>query len=146
MAWHYLDFGEACLAIDAARLQAAEVGQPHLAPPVPLKYCDRNTIEAALAAPAAGFGSHEQYPDLPSKAAVLLYTLAKSQACVDGNKRAALILVLVFLDQNYAELRADDKELATCIEVAAISSREDRDAVLDELTAWMTHAIASEPL
>lgn len=116
-----------------------------MAPPVRLRYCDHNTIEAALATPAAGFAGHEQYPDLASKAAVLLYTLAKSQACVDGNKRVALILVLVFLDLNYVTLRARDQEIATCIEVAAVSPREDRDAVLGDLTEWMRHAIASVP-
>jgi len=146
LPWRYVDYDDACLAIRAARLQASEDGTPHLAPPTPLEDCSRNTIETALAAPAAGFGGFEQYRDLPSKVAVLLYTLAKSQACIDGNKRVALTLVLVFVDQNYAQLRATDKELAACIEAAAISPREDRDAMLNELTAWLTHAIVSEVL
>lgn len=96
-----------------------------------------------MAAPAAGYGGYERYPDLPSKAAVLLYTLAKSQACVDGNKRVALILVLVFLDQNYAMSSASDGELAANINLAAASQREDRDAILEQLTTWLAQVIGS---
>jgi len=33
---------------------------------------DRSLAESALAAPAAGFGDHEQYPSFAVKAAVLL--------------------------------------------------------------------------
>jgi len=64
--------------------------------------CERGTIELALASPRAGFADKELYPDLRSKAAVLLYTLAKSQACPDGNKRIALVLVEAFLRLNGA--------------------------------------------
>jgi prophage maintenance system killer protein len=53
---------------------------------VPLEECERGTIELALATPRAGYGPFRVYPDIASKAAVLTYTLAKSQACIDGNK------------------------------------------------------------
>jgi len=81
------------------------------------------------------------YPDLPSKAAVLTYSLAKSQACIDGNKRVALILLRTFLYINGATVRTEPGELADMILRAAESAREDRPEVLDELTAWLQERI-----
>ncbi len=52
---------------------------------------DRPLAESALAAPAAGFGEHEQYADLAVKAAVLLQRVASNHALPDGNKRTALL-------------------------------------------------------
>lgn len=46
---------------------------------------------SAIAAPSAGFGDFEQYPDFPTKAAVLLQAVASNHALPDGNKRMALL-------------------------------------------------------
>jgi death on curing protein len=110
--------------------------------PSPLSRCDRNTIEQALAAPQAGMFDREFYPDLPSKAAVLLYTLAKSQACPSGNKRIALVLVEAFLALNDAMLGAPEQELTDRILGAAESDRAQRQQVLTELTTWLAQCIA----
>ena len=117
------------------------VGRPQLAPPEPLERCNRGTIETALAAPFAGVFDREFYPGLPEKTAVLLYTLAKSQACADGNKRIALILAEAFLALNGAELVATNDDVADMVLLAAESDMRDRDNVLQELTAWLQTAI-----
>jgi prophage maintenance system killer protein len=72
---------------------------------------------------------------------VLLYTLAKSQACEDANKRIALYLVNAFLALNGAKFGAPDSEIADRIEEAAESDRGDRDAVLARTIDWCQHAI-----
>ena len=96
----------------------------------------------ALGAPQAQFEGYEKYHDLPSKAAVLLYSLAKSQACIDGNKRVALILTLEFLAINGAEFDDASMEDATAVILeAAASDRNERDRVLLDLTLWMTNHI-----
>lgn len=51
-------------------------------------------------APAAGFGGDEFYPDLLSKAAVLVCRLAWNHPLPDGNKRAAWAALVMFLDLN----------------------------------------------
>lgn len=79
----------------------------------------------------------EFYPDLPSKTAVLLYTLSKSQACPDGNKRIAVILAEAFLALNQAMLVAGQDELASQVLAAAKSDRTEREAILRELTGWL---------
>jgi death-on-curing protein len=142
-AWatRYLDFEGASSAVRDAIAEAIESGKPQLAPP-PLEDCpDRGTIEQALAAPRAGFWGVEKYRTLPEKAAVLLYTLAKSQACPDGNKRIALILLRSFLYINGTMLQASTDELVDAIIGAAESDREERDRVIAELTDWLQQAI-----
>lgn len=100
------------------------------------------TIEIALASPAAGFGDFERYPSLPAKAAVLLYTLAKSQACIDGNKRLALILTKVFIAINNGTFRGvDDEDLAARVLDAATSAPGARERVVDELAGWLETVI-----
>src|SRR5205823_2305569 len=110
---------------------------PRLAPPRPLTDCDRGVIESALAVPAAGWGGHEKYPDLPAKAAALLYALAKSQACIDGNKRVALLLTNVFVRINGGRLVATHDELVAEILTTADSAAADRETIVVALTEWM---------
>lgn len=99
-------------------------------PPVHLEQCDEGSISSALAAPQTSFGGEEKYPTLPAKTAALLYALAKSQACPDGNKRIALILVLEFLALNGHTVETDPDDLAEIILTAAESNPGDRDAVV----------------
>jgi death on curing protein len=97
----------------------------------------------ALASPRAGYRGDERYPTLHEKVAVLLYSLAKSQGCRDGNKRVALILVSAFLHINEARLEAPDVDLATMIIESAESERRDRDAVIIRLAEWFRDALAT---
>lgn len=137
----YLDLATAAMLVEAARDVAEEIGRPIRVPPVRLWDCDTPIIESALAAPSASFGGHEPYPDMASKAAVLLYGLAKSQACFDGNKRLACICVLAFLRLNGWELAVGNTELATRIKDVGASVSTERDAVLAGLTDWVEAAI-----
>jgi prophage maintenance system killer protein len=107
----YLDFDSAVAIIEGARAEAQEIGRPHRAPPVPLTYCQRTILESAILSPRAEFSGQEIYESLASKAAVLLYSLSKSQACPDGNKRIALILTYAFLDLNGATLTATAEDV-----------------------------------
>jgi death-on-curing protein len=56
--------------------------------------------ESALAAPFAGVGGQDAYPTLEAKAAVLLERFVRNHPLPDGNKRAALLLTLRFLEVN----------------------------------------------
>lgn len=56
--------------------------------------------ESALAAPAAGFGDVEAYPDFTAKAAVLCWHLVKNHPLPDGNKRAAFLSLIEFVERN----------------------------------------------
>ena len=56
--------------------------------------------DAALAAPRAGFAGVEAYPDFATKAAVLCWHLVKNHPLPDGNKRAAFLATVEFVERN----------------------------------------------
>ncbi len=61
---------------------------------------DIGLLEAAAARPQATAFGADAYPDLDSKAAALLHSLARNHALVDGNKRLALAAVIAFYGVN----------------------------------------------
>jgi death-on-curing protein len=56
--------------------------------------------ESALAAPQAGFGGVEAYPDFETKAAVLCWHLVKNHPLPDSNKRCAFLATVEFVERN----------------------------------------------
>ena len=87
-----------------------------------LKIANLVLADSALHAPSAEFGGEEFYPDLVTKAALLLVRLAKNHPLPDGNKRVAWVAMRYFLIlndvgwSNYPEV--DDAEQAV-VSVAA---------------------------
>jgi death on curing protein len=59
--------------------------------------------------------AHYQDADLALQATVLAHGIAESQQFIDGNKRTALIAMLVFLEINGWCVEASDPELADWI-------------------------------
>ena len=80
--FQYLDLGD-YLTLAAAALDVA--------PEALVDVADLGLAESALHAPAATFAGVEFYPDLVTKAAVLVTRLAKNHPLPDGNKRAAYL-------------------------------------------------------
>ena len=123
--------------MDDARARAAALGDPSLAPPVSLERCDRDALELAFNKPAAGFAGIEIYPTFPDKIAALLYSLSKSQACIDGNKRVALLLTISFTRTNGGNLELRPNELADMILAIADSELRDHDTIIAETSDWI---------
>jgi len=86
------------LIIDATATEAAD------------QLRNRAGLESALARPETY--AHSQDADLALQAAVLAHGIAEGQQFIDGNKRTALIAMLVFLEINGWRLEASDPELA----------------------------------
>jgi death on curing protein len=61
---------------------------------------DLGLLESAAARPQATAFGADAYPDLDSKAAALLHSLARNHALLDGNKRLALAAVIAFYGVN----------------------------------------------
>lgn len=57
---------------------------------------DAGLLSSALARPSSSFGGVEVYPDLDTKAAALLESLARNHPLFDGNKRTAWVLTQLF--------------------------------------------------
>ena len=61
---------------------------------------DRGLLLSALARPSASMFGEDAYPDLASKAAALLESLARNHPLFDGNKRFSWYLTLAFCALN----------------------------------------------
>ncbi len=72
----------------------------HVAPEALFDTTDLGLAESALYAPAATFAGVDLYPDLVTKARVLVVHLVKNHPLLDGNKRAAYLAMLEFLARN----------------------------------------------
>ena len=98
---------------------------------------DAGLLESAAARPqATAFGS-DAYPDLDSKAAALLHSLARNHALVDGNKRLALAAVIAFYGMNGRRLTlTNDAAYDLVMQVAAgqLDSVSDIAKVLERST------------
>lgn len=123
--------------VESARRRAAQTGDLQTAPPLPLANCDQATVELALGKPRAGFGGVDLYSGLAAKTAALLYGLAKSQACGDGNKRVALLLTVAFVRINGGDINAAPGEMSDEILRIANSAPADHDEVIAETTNWV---------
>jgi death-on-curing protein len=110
------------------------------------KICDRGLAESALAAPAAGFGDHEEYPSFPAKVAVLLQRVAGNHALPDGNKRTALLCAILFCNINgfdWEPPQADDPDGAETAEI--VESAAAGHLPLAALTAWVDFRLLEVP-
>ena len=72
---------------------------------------DVGGLESALARPQAAFGGTEFYPDLMTKAAVVLDGIVRNHPFIDGNKRAGIATAALFLEINGYRLTATNAEL-----------------------------------
>ena len=72
---------------------------------------DLGGLESALARPQAAFGDTEFYPDVFTKAAVLMDGLTRNHAFIDGNKRISISTAALFLQANGYRLTATNSEL-----------------------------------
>ena len=65
---------------------------------------DYGLLDSAIARPSATVFGLDAYPDLLTKAAALMQSLARNHAFVDGNKRTAWAATWTFLTINGIEL------------------------------------------
>ena len=87
----------------ALRIARAAVGGP-------IQVRDVGLLEAAVHRPRASVLGQDAYPDLFTKAAALLQSLASNHPLVDGNKRLAWLATYVLLAKNGIELDPEDDE------------------------------------
>jgi death-on-curing protein len=89
-------------------------------------------LQSALARPQATFEGRELYPGLWNKAAALMQSLIKNHPFVDGNKRAALTAVGLFLELNGNTLTASDEEALDFARQAAVGEYS-----VESMAAWL---------
>jgi death-on-curing family protein len=72
---------------------------------------DGELLESALTRPRTSLGTRLKYPTIEMAAAALLHALVHDHPFHNGNKRTAIVALLVFLDQNGYVLHAEENEL-----------------------------------
>jgi Fic/DOC family protein len=81
---------------------------------------------------------HDAYPDVDTQAAALMHSLIRNHPFIDGNKRTALIAVLMFYGLNGMWVDAEQDELiALAVDVA--KGILDVTAIAGLLKGWVTH-------
>lgn len=93
--------------------------------------------DAALHAPAGSFGGVEFYPDLVTKAAVLVTHLAWNHPLPDGNKRAAYLAMVEFLARNGRQFVAAGVDQTIDVMVRIASGKVDQT----EVEEWIRRQI-----
>lgn len=68
-------------------------------------------LESAVATLQQTMFGQDLYPDLFSKAAILIYLLIKNHPFVDGNKRTGLLALFEFLERNGYAIAVPGAEL-----------------------------------
>jgi death on curing protein len=122
----YLLIAEAVLDVDVDRLR---------------RVVKLGAVESALAAPFAGFGEEEFFPEPATKAAILCSRLVRNHPLPDGNKRAAYMCMREFMSRNGLRWRRPgDDEVAEMVERLAA-----RDIGEEEFAAWLAPRVDSTP-
>jgi death-on-curing protein len=99
--------------------------------------------ESALAAPFASFGGQDFYEHPIQRAAVLASRIMRNHPLPDGNKRVALILMDLYLEQEGFQLKATAADLDRTLRAVAA-----REMAEDEFVIWLkaqTARIESSP-
>jgi death-on-curing protein len=97
---------------------------------------DRGLLESALARPQASAFGEDAYPDLHTKAAALMESLARNHALIDGNKRLAWVATRYFLIKNDADVRAPSAPEADRFVRAVAQGQADLVEISDQLREW----------
>lgn len=73
--------------------------------------CDEDLLDSALMSPFQTFDEIELYPSIPEKAAQLCYFMINNHPFVDGNKRAGIHIMLIFLELNHYSIKYSQQQL-----------------------------------
>lgn len=93
---------------------------------------DRAALESAIYHSYASFEGKDLYPSIEEKAARQAYGIIRNNPFIDGNKRAGLFVMLVFLELNNIKLQYIQSKL---VEPGMGIAEGKIDA--DQITKWI---------
>ena len=103
----------------------------------PVHVRDIGLLDAAVHRPHATVLGQDAYPDLLTKGAALLHSLARNHPLVDGNKRLAWLATYVFLAKNGVELDPDDDAAYDLVVAVASGELDDVEEIATALQAFV---------
>jgi death on curing protein len=99
----------------------------------PVEVRDLGLLDAAVHRPRASVLGRDAYPDLMTKAAALLHSLARNHPLVDGNKRLAWLATYVCLAKNGVELDPSDDDAYELVVAVAAGELDDVEEIARRL-------------
>jgi len=96
---------------------------------------DIGLLDTAVHRPQVTMYGNDAYPDLDEKAAVLLESLVRNHALINGNKRIGWLATVVFYGLNDVELEAPDDDAYDLVIAIASSATTYQDAA-SHLARW----------
>ena len=110
---------------------------------------DKNLLESAVYRSQTSLGNVLKYPTIEMSAAALLHSLIHNHPFHNGNKRTALVSMLVFLDENciYPEFNQDEL-FKLVLQVAQHSIVKEKDSQLPDrevaaIAEWLINKVRS---
>lgn len=96
---------------------------------------DVGLLDSAVHRPQATVFGADAYPEIDQKAAVLLESLVRNHALIDGNKRIGWLATVVFYGLNDLDLEAPDDEAYELV-IAVASSAITYEVAAAHLARW----------
>lgn len=100
-------------------------------------------LGSAVFRPQTSIGDVLKYPTVEAAAAALLHALVLDHPFINGNKRTALVAMLVFLDENRVVLACDENDLFRLVlqvaqhRVAPLAGEEMADREVHAVASWL---------
>lgn len=98
---------------------------------------DLGLLESAVAMPQQQFGGQYLHEGLSAMAAAYLFHLSCNHPFVDGNKRAAVVAALAFLEENGVTVTIPPKHLERVVRLVATG-----EMTKGGLTDWLREQLA----
>lgn len=102
----------------------------------PAEVRDLGLLDSAVHRPQTSVFGQDAYPDLFTKAAALLQSLAVNHPFVDGNKRTAWLVTTVFLRKNDIRLTPDEDEAFKLVVGVAAGVVDDLEEIARKLRSF----------
>ncbi len=108
---------------------------------------DLSLLESALMRCQTSLGHDDKYPTAPMSGAALMHSLIHNHPFHNGNKRTALVSLLVFLDKNGWTLTTEQDHLFDfllkagahdLVDRSAIPTQDFADAEVNAIARWLT--------
>jgi len=130
LTWRYLDLADYLLIAEAVTGLTAEVlaEMPRVV----------SLASSALSVPASGWQGQEAYPEPAQKTGLLAARLAKNHPLPDGNKRAAWLAMIEFLERNGYQLVQPEPAEAVDVMLRLASSELAEGDFVEWLRARLT--------
>jgi death on curing protein len=98
---------------------------------------DLGLLDSAAHRPQTSLFGEDAYPDLHTKAAVLMESLTRNHAVIDGNKRLAWVAVVVFYGLNGPAVRAPEDDAYDLV-IGVATGELPPDHTASVLAGWVS--------